>query len=88
MLNTDALAQLDALPPQSFDVALLDPPFDAELLAPALARLPRVLKPGNRVYAEWHRDSPLPWPPGYEVLREKKAGQVSYGLATYHESGG
>lgn len=64
------------------DIAFLDPPFDSELLAPALARLPRRLAPGARVYAEWHRSGALPWPAGYTVVREKKAGQVSYALAT------
>jgi len=65
-----------------YDVVFLDPPFDSDLLAPVLARLPRVLKADARVYAEWHRAGSLPWPPGYAVLREKKAGQVSYALAS------
>ena len=83
--NEDALAFLVAAEAASttrFDVAFLDPPFDSELLAPSLARLPRVLAPGARVYAEWHRAGALPWPAGYAVVREKKAGQVSYALAT------
>ena len=67
----------------SYDIAFVDPPFDSGLLAPALAALPRVLAPGARVYAESHRAEALPWPPGYAVLRDKKAGQVSYALATY-----
>jgi 16S rRNA (guanine966-N2)-methyltransferase len=81
----DALAFL-ASQPAPYDIALLDPPFDTGLLAPALARLPPALKDGNRVYAEWHRASALPWPPGYAVLREKKAGQVSYALASFSGS--
>jgi 16S rRNA (guanine966-N2)-methyltransferase len=72
----------------SYDVALLDPPFDSELLVPALASLPRVLQPGARVYAEWHRTEAVPWPAPYTVLREKKAGQVSYALATLSQPGG
>jgi 16S rRNA (guanine966-N2)-methyltransferase len=78
----DALSFIASAGAHVFDCAFLDPPFDSGLLAPALAALPRVLKPGARVYAEWHRDGPLPWPAGYAVLREKKAGQVSYALAT------
>jgi len=80
----DALALLARPPPQAFEIAFLDPPFDAGLLAPALAALPRALSADARVYAEWHRAGVLPWPAGYRVLREKKAGQVSYALATYH----
>lgn len=74
-----AAATLD----ERFDIAFLDPPFDAGLLAPALAALPRALSADARVYAEWHRAGALPWPAGYAVLREKKAGQVSYALAAY-----
>jgi 16S rRNA (guanine966-N2)-methyltransferase len=80
--NEDALAFL-AGPPAGYDVAFLDPPFDTELLAPALERLPRMLKAHNDVYVEWHRADALPWPAGYAVRREKKAGQVSYALATF-----
>jgi 16S rRNA (guanine966-N2)-methyltransferase len=68
---------------ERFEIAFLDPPFDAGLLVPALAALPRALSADPRVYAEWHRTGALPWPAGYSVLREKKAGQVSYALATY-----
>jgi 16S rRNA (guanine966-N2)-methyltransferase len=91
--NEDALAFVAAMPVLSsveggrshaaaFDVVFLDPPFASGLLAPALAALPRVLAPGARVYAEWPAGAPAPWPAGYAVLREKKAGQVSYALAT------
>lgn len=83
VIQADALGYLASAREESFDLAFLDPPFDSELLAPALAALPRVLKPGARVYAEWHRAGTLPWPAGYAVHREKKAGQVSYALATY-----
>ncbi|MGH8441592.1 MAG: 16S rRNA (guanine(966)-N(2))-methyltransferase RsmD [Nevskiaceae bacterium] len=78
----DALAFLGRAPQKGFEIAFLDPPFDAGLLAPALAALPRVLSADARVYAEWHQAGALRWPPGYETIREKKAGQVSYALAT------
>ena len=80
----DALAFLAGAGP--YDVAFLDPPFESNLLAPALAKLPAALKPNARVYVEWHRAGAVPWPAGYTVIREKKAGQVSYGLATVTES--
>ena len=80
----DALGFLARAPARGFDVAFLDPPFEAKLLAPALAALPRALSADARVYAEWHGAGELPWPAGYSVLRDKKAGQVSYALATYH----
>lgn len=82
VVNGDALAFLRSAPPNSFEIAFLDPPFDAGLLAPALEALPRALCADARVYAEWHSGGALPWPPGYTPIREKKAGQVSYALAT------
>lgn len=83
VVQADALRFLAQAPARSFEVAFLDPPFDAGLLAPALAALPPALAADARVYAEWHRAGTLPWPPGYAVVREKKAGQVSYALATH-----
>jgi 16S rRNA (guanine966-N2)-methyltransferase len=84
VFNEDALT---FLAPQagrgSYDVVFLDPPFDAALLAPALERLPRLLTPDNRVYVERHQAGAWSWPAGYAPLREKKAGQVSYALATF-----
>jgi len=85
VLQSDALSVLGTrLPP--FDIVFLDPPFDAALLAPALERLPAVLKPGNRVYLEWRHGGPAAVPVGYTLIREKKAGQVSYALATHSGS--
>jgi 16S rRNA (guanine966-N2)-methyltransferase len=68
---------------QRYDLVFLDPPYGAGLLAPALAALPRVLKPVHRVYLEWPRGEAPQLPPGYALLKEKGAGQVSYGLAVF-----
>ena len=81
--KVDALSYLASAPAQSFDAVFLDPPFDSELLSPALERLPRVLKPDARIYLEWHRVGSIQLPAGYTLLREKKAGQVSYALASF-----
>jgi 16S rRNA (guanine966-N2)-methyltransferase len=83
VVQGDALGFLARAPAGAFEVAFLDPPFDAGLLEPALAALPPALAAGARVYAEWPLAAALPWPPGYAPIREKKAGQVSYALATY-----
>jgi 16S rRNA (guanine966-N2)-methyltransferase len=84
--NEDAFAFLGGWG-RACDIAFLDPPYDAGLLVPALERLPALLTADPRVYAEWHGAGVLPWPAGYEVLREKKAGQVSYALATFRRAG-
>jgi len=88
VVQGDAIACLRSAPENSFEIAFLDPPFDSGLLAPALEALPRVLCADARVYAEWHRDGALPWPAAYAPIREKKAGQVSYALATVSSSRG
>ena len=68
-----------------YNLVFLDPPFESDLLARTLPLLPKVLNPlNNRVYLEWTAGKPAPLPAGFELLREKRAGQVSFGLATYH----
>ena len=79
----DARSFLRRAPAARFEVVFLDPPFDSGLLEPALAALPPHLAPGAQVYVEWLAKSPLALPAGYALAREKRAGQVSYGLATH-----
>jgi 16S rRNA (guanine966-N2)-methyltransferase len=68
-----------------FDIAFLDPPYGRGLLERVLPSLPAVLAPHNRLYLEWPVGKPPLLPAGFELLREKKAGQVCFGLATYHQ---
>jgi len=68
---------------QQFDIAFVDPPYDAGLWQPVLLALQPVLKSNHRVYVEWPKTVTPLWPPGWQVLKEKTAGQVSYALATY-----
>src|SRR5262249_21632232 len=68
-----------------FDVAFLDPPFDAGLLAPALHALAsrRVLAVDAFVYIEIPARAVLPpLPAGWRVHREGKAGEVGYHLVS------
>ncbi len=67
-----------------FDVAFLDPPYADDLLAPAIERLANNgwLAPGARVYLETASQTDFPpLPEGWELIRDKIAGQVRYGLA-------
>jgi 16S rRNA (guanine966-N2)-methyltransferase len=66
-----------------YHVVFLDPPFESDLLQRALDELPKVLHPVNRVFLEWGGDKPT-LPARFEWLREKQAGQVGFGLVTYH----
>ena len=68
-----------------FDVAFLDPPFDAGLLAPALHALARqgLLAADAAVYVEMPaREALPPLPAGWRQHREGKAGEVGYHLLT------
>jgi 16S rRNA (guanine966-N2)-methyltransferase len=86
LVGADALEFLAGAPAASMDIAFLDPPFDSDLLPRALEKLPPLLKPGHQVYLEWLVNKPPALPPGWTLHREKQAGQVSYGLATFVES--
>ena len=83
LVQADALnLSLTALAP---DIVFIDPPFAAQLHAPALATIIAQLRPNARIYLEY------PAAQGDEilamladrahVLRQKRAGQVGYCLA-------
>jgi 16S rRNA (guanine966-N2)-methyltransferase len=81
--EADALVWLER-DGKPFDLVFLDPPFAEGLLAPAIERLDRHgwLAPEARVYLE----APVqvgfpPLPESWELIRDKTAGQVRYGLA-------
>ena len=80
--QADAIAWLRAAPPdmQAFDLVLLDPPFDAALLAPAIAAAAPRIAPGGWFYVE--AGAPLlPAPPqGWRVHRQDRAGAVHFQL--------
>ena len=86
VVQADAISFLRSTP-HRYNLVFLDPPYDSSLLAVALAGLPRVLKDDHRLYLEWPKGQPPVLPEGYAVLKDKTAGQVSYGLFTYQTSG-
>ena len=88
VVESDALEWLGRADPISaggpFDLVFLDPPFADGLLAPALEALaPRGwLRPGARIYWETSAAGATPvLPDGMTQLRERRAGQVRFGLA-------
>lgn len=62
---------------EQFDLILLDPPYDAELLPQLLPQLTGLLAEGGVVYCEARQ---LPDLAGWLVRREGKAGQVRHVL--------
>ncbi len=66
---------------QNWDIVFVDPPFNGELLAEAIAALAPVLQKDTWVYTESDkRVSHPPVPSHWLAHREKTAGQVRYAL--------
>ena len=71
-------------PHEPFDIVFLDPPFKGSWLADTCARLSTAgcLRSDAMVYLECERElDPLPVPTGFEIVRNRTAGQVRYYLA-------
>lgn len=84
VVQANALAYLDG-PLERCDIVFLDPPFTAGILAACCECLDNRgwLKPGALVYLETDQGPDLPWlPEGWTVVRQGRAGQVHYYLAT------
>lgn len=80
--NADALAWMARCAPDAFELVFLDPPFDAPLLAPALAAAARIVVPQGFVYVEsGHVPAPAPAVgAGLEPFRQGRAGAVHFQL--------
>ncbi len=86
IFHADALAWLRMTPAEPFELVFLDPPFNADLLAPSCLALQRGgwLNPGARIYLETASRQGFPLlPAGWKLIRDRQAGQVRYGLACY-----
>jgi 16S rRNA (guanine966-N2)-methyltransferase len=83
--QADALRFLESAAGQPYDIAFLDPPFDAQLLQPAATLLAqRWLKDGALIYVECAAREGLPaLPPRWRVLKAKQAGEVGYHLLAH-----
>lgn len=79
----DVTAYLGQPPPGPFDIVFMDPPFRQgwlDRLLPLLAA-PGWLREGSWVYLEQESDGPTANPPpGWQLHRQKRAGQVNYSL--------
>jgi 16S rRNA (guanine966-N2)-methyltransferase len=83
VLQMDALDYLQGKHPERFDLVFLDPPFASDMLD-ELCRLldeRELLAKDARVYIEQNRSNPEPkLPGGWQVLKNKTAGNVRYML--------
>lgn len=83
LVRADALNWLAQYQAEPFDVVFLDPPFASDLLEPAIRLLhqQQLLSSDACVYIECDARQPLPeLSPGWQLTKQKKAGQVSYYL--------
>jgi len=83
--QADALDWLSRGVAEPFDIVFLDPPFGSDLMGECCQRLDdgNWLNPGARVYIEMDVVESLPLlPENWQILRQKKAGQVAYYLVT------
>ena len=66
----------------SFDIVFIDPPFANNLWQPALNLLlnQKLLAPNGKLYLESHSKTVLNLPEQWQILRDKKAGDVHYQL--------
>lgn len=85
VLQSDALAFLQASPRHAFDIVFMDPPFDSPLLAQAVALLSRPgwLTVKALVYLEFPVDRVLQLPAAWTLYREGHAGRVGFALARH-----
>ncbi len=79
--RADAVQWMARAASESFELVFLDPPFDSELLAPALAAAARIVTPHGLVYVETGTSSGTgSWGEGWQMFRSARAGAVHFGL--------
>jgi 16S rRNA (guanine(966)-N(2))-methyltransferase RsmD len=82
IVRGEALAFAQVAPAASFDVVFLDPPFDSNLLRPAVKAAARLVPTGGLVYAE--SGTPIGGDVaaecGLQIARSGRAGQVHFHL--------
>ena len=80
--TADAMAWMARCPPAAFDLVFIDPPFDAALIAPAIALAARIVATPGFVYAESGAAlaAEALTSSGLEVLRRGRAGAVHFHL--------
>ncbi len=85
---TDALSWMARCAPDSFELVFIDPPFDAPLVAPALALAQRLVVPQGFVYVEASHAMPVGslGTQGFKLHRQGRAGAVHFHLLQRIES--
>jgi 16S rRNA (guanine(966)-N(2))-methyltransferase RsmD len=88
VIRGDAIEVSSRLPPASFDLIFVDPPYRGPLLQPALTVARRLLAPGGAIYAEAQaglKDADLELL-GLQAVRTGRAGRVHFHLLGLQQS--
>ena len=88
VIRGDAIEVSSRLPPASFDLIFVDPPYRGPLLQPALTVARRLLAPGGAIYAEAQaglKDADLE-ALGLRAVRTGRAGRVHFHLLGLQQS--
>ena len=80
VVQADAMAWLHGQPDASFDLAFVDPPFDANLWGGVLPVLAPKLAADAWLYVEAPVDAAPALPPGWDLYREGRTREVRYAL--------
>ncbi|RZA23489.1 MAG: 16S rRNA (guanine(966)-N(2))-methyltransferase RsmD [Lysobacteraceae bacterium] len=80
VVQDDARGWLARQPAGGFDLAFVDPPFDAALWQPVLEALLPTLAPGAWLYLESPAGHAPALPPGWELHRHGDTREVRYAL--------
>lgn len=80
VVQADALAFLRSSPPARFDLAFVDPPFDADLWDPAVAQLDGWLQDTAWLYVEWPLQRNISPGRGWRLHREGAGGDARHAL--------
>jgi 16S rRNA (guanine966-N2)-methyltransferase len=90
IINADAMAWMARCAPQSYELVFIDPPFDSDLLVPAIAAAARLVVPDGFVYVEAGRalaPDAQAWS-GLALHRQGRAGAVHFHLAQKRAANG
>jgi 16S rRNA (guanine(966)-N(2))-methyltransferase RsmD len=77
----DALALMRRASPASYELVFIDPPFDSELLEPALSAAKPLVVPGGFIYVEAGRPCDEAAVAPLRMYRRGRAGHVHFHLA-------
>jgi len=92
VVECDVLAWLEGASMKSeqriapIDIAFVDPPFAANLWATVIDKLESsgILSPTAIIYIESSKEQAITTPPHWELIKEKRTGQVCYRLFQRH----